>query len=365
MSVCAGPLWSTVRTGAAFWGTEPAGVCATSLRGHQATKCTIFQLQSRRTRAAQHLGASSCSSSTTTASGDPPTARALPAAARSHRGYVLRTAQRQYQCSRRCRTLQKSTPRCAMAAGIEAARTFFICACLRARCCPRLTNLYFLCGSSPATYWQRLPAWRPSWTTPSTCRSRRCAEHGGRAPPAPTAAVRGWRTVVCVQRLYGRAGAACGQLGRSLEPRCVTGGRTDHPGRSARLLRVLDSVLSFRPHRGSTLPQCVTVLTHGRITGFLTRSQADNCLRGLCPDREPFFGRGCATARLLSVFLAVMADGLPSRTRHRGHLTGRTARGRNARPSFDDVWQRGNFALAPLYAVPPPRRRLPPRSPPR
>ena len=30
-----------------------------------------------------------------------------------------------------------------MAAGIEAARTFFICACLRARCWPRLTNLYF------------------------------------------------------------------------------------------------------------------------------------------------------------------------------------------------------------------------------
>ena len=132
-----------MRTGAAFWGTEPAGVCATSLRGHQATKCTIFQLQSRRTRAAQHLGASSCCSSTTTASGDPPTATALPAAARSHRGYVLRTAQRQYQCSRRCRTLHKSTPRCAMAAGFEAARTFFICACLRARCWPRLTNLYF------------------------------------------------------------------------------------------------------------------------------------------------------------------------------------------------------------------------------
>ena len=114
----------------------------------------------------------------------------------------------------------------------------------------------FLCGSSPTTYWQRLPAWRPSWSTPSTCRSRRCAEHGGRAPPAPTAAVRGWRTVVCVQRLYGRAGAACGQLGRSLEPRCVTGGRTDHPGRSARLLRVLDSVLSFRVHRDSTIPHC-------------------------------------------------------------------------------------------------------------
>ena len=30
-----------------------------------------------------------------------------------------------------------------MAAGFEAARTFFICACLRARCWPRLTNLYF------------------------------------------------------------------------------------------------------------------------------------------------------------------------------------------------------------------------------
>ena len=81
----------------------------------------------------------------------------------------------------------------------------------------------------------------------------------------------------------------------------------------------------------------VCVESAASVTGFLTRSQADNCCRGLCPDREPFFGRGCATARLLSVFLAVMADGLPSRTRHRGHLTGRTARDRNARPLFDDV----------------------------
>ena len=38
-----------------------------------------------------------------------------------------------------------------------------------------------------------------------------------------------------------------------------------------------------------------------------------------------------------------MADGLPSHTRHHGHFIGRTARDCNARPLFDDVWQRGNL----------------------
>ena len=135
--------WDTLRTGAAFWGTEPAGVCAATLRGDRATKCTIFQLQPRRTRPAQHLGASSCCSSTTPASGDPPTATALPAAARSHRGCVLQTAQRQYQCSRRCRTLHKSTPRCAMAAGIERRATFFIRACFASALLPEAHKSVF------------------------------------------------------------------------------------------------------------------------------------------------------------------------------------------------------------------------------